>query len=942
MIELEGDLATNGGAEPRLRHTPVDRPPLLLPNLLQDVAELGPLLLHELQRGVPLNAYLLAAGLNQIVEDDLHRCPYALDSIAQEVAPIRRPMGGLAAGYLRRVGVALWHLRARQPYTRRLLRWQTNFAGLVQCLAEIAIVASPPAPEQTHELIARAEASITSFAHFPPRLLREVIRLPSAFRSFDQQPDDLARLAQRFSWRWPDQQRPLAVVGVRTSGSYLAPLQAAFLRACGYRDVHVLTYRPGHPMFGSERMLLREIVRRDGLVLLTDDPPERGTALAEAAAELTAIAVPARAIVLLVQLFGTPDTLPAALRRYERVVLPWEEWHIQGQIAPKAVQSTLRALLGPSVTVGDVEALPLTESPPVRGHVRRLYQLQLIGEAGRNASERRVYVKGAGLGYFGEHSLAIAKRLPGFIPEVFGFRDGLLYHAWPQEDSRLSLERPAERQAAVAAVVRYTLARHAALTVSADVSLRLARRRPVWESAADMLNEGFGRVAPLTRPMLRLALKHLLRVEHPSVIDGAMDPSHWLPGATPGTLLKLDFDERAFCNLDGYCYDAVFDLAGFAAACEDQEVRRHLRKAFADRAAGRIDAERWLLYQLFHLRRLQRQERKREGERPEIQRALSRRQQEYFEEVWFKDVRSSWSGPLCAIDIDGVLERGLLGFSAITPAGARSLRALSLHGYRPVLVSGRSLAEIRERCRAYGLAGGVAEYGAVIYNHRTGRDHVLLGDDDRSRLERLRRELPRMENVHLDSAYRHAVRAYRFDAAGARRGLLLETIALALAGSQAEGRLQPVAGASQTDFIVAGMDKGTGLRALAADLAPDAVSAGEMPVALAVGDTVSDLPMFNLAKMAFAPANADTGLRDAGVTVLKRPYQSGLAVAAARLLGHAPGGCSVCRAPHLSVQARLILPMMAAQDVGEWGKLREMLRIGVMLRPQSRSGGLDG
>lgn len=76
---------------------------------------------------------------------------------------------------------------------------------------------------------------------------------------------------------------------------------------------------------------------------------------------------------------------------------------------------------------------------------------------------------------------------------------------------------------------------------------------------------------------------------------------------------------------------------------------------------------------------------------------------------------------LCAFDLDGVLETRWHDFPAITPAGALALRALSRHGFRPVLATGRSLREVQSRCAAYRLAGGVAEYGAVIYDHIRGQ-----------------------------------------------------------------------------------------------------------------------------------------------------------------------------------------------------------------------------
>ena len=61
--------------------------------------------------------------------------------------------------------------------------------------------------------------------------------------------------------------------------------------------------------------------------------------------------------------------------------------------------------------------------------------------------------------------------------------------------------------------------------------------------------------------------------------------------------------------------------------------------------------------------------------------------------------------------------------------------------------------------------------------------------------------------------------------------------------------MRVVHGQGQTDFVWAGADKGTGLRALAARLS-------EPGCALAVGDTASDLPLFECAALARAPRNA--------------------------------------------------------------------------------------
>ncbi|MGH7904748.1 MAG: hypothetical protein ACREPA_11595, partial [Candidatus Dormibacteraceae bacterium] len=55
---------------------------LLVHDLLGDFSTLARLLGRELREGTRLNAFLLAAGLDQIAEDHLHRDPYDLQRAA--------------------------------------------------------------------------------------------------------------------------------------------------------------------------------------------------------------------------------------------------------------------------------------------------------------------------------------------------------------------------------------------------------------------------------------------------------------------------------------------------------------------------------------------------------------------------------------------------------------------------------------------------------------------------------------------------------------------------------------------------------------------------------------------------------------------------------------------------------------------------------------------
>ena len=118
-----------------------------------------------------------------------------------------------------------------------------------------------------------------------------------------------------FATRWPDRQRPLVVVGIRTSGSYLAPLCAAFLKRRGFQDVIALTMRPDRGISRSDLKVLQAAIRQNGLVLVVDDPPVTGSSYVKVIEEIERAGVPSVSVVLIVPLFGSRDTLAPLLHQ---------------------------------------------------------------------------------------------------------------------------------------------------------------------------------------------------------------------------------------------------------------------------------------------------------------------------------------------------------------------------------------------------------------------------------------------------------------------------------------------------------------------------------------------------------------------------------------------------------------------------------------------------
>jgi hydroxymethylpyrimidine pyrophosphatase-like HAD family hydrolase len=725
-----------------------------------------------------------------------------------------------------------------------------------------------------------------------PILGSDVIVLPACFRDFDQRPEDARWLADELiSSRQIPMNRPVWVVGVRTSGCYLAPLLVAALRARGRLQANLLTHRKGRPFLGRERAALRSCARADGLVLVTDDPPETGSSLVATACAVAAAGIADESIVMTLSLFGDADELPEALRRWPSVVQRWPDWAVQAQLTPDALRAGLASVLAPG---WKIEACgPVSVSASKRSHVRAYFQAQLTATDGRSES-RNIVVEGTGQGYLGRHPAAVASRLRDLVPRVYGFRDGLLYQEWLPAPDLPQPTRPSD------AAVDYIAARQRLLPVDSDPTPMMRNRQAVWEIAAQVLSGMYGPLGPAARLLLLEPMtRALLAVATMSIVDGDTRWQHWLPDPdNTDRLRKAEFGRWAFSNRELACYDAVYDLAGVAADPPDQALAVAVRSRFEQLTGQRVDGERWLLYRLAQLWGLRR---RREIDPTTVRRQSAVAVHDYLAETYGLGSPGQQSGPLCAIDLDGVLETDPLGYPVTSPAGTLALRALKAHGFSPVLATGRQLNDVRDRCRAFGLIGGTAEYGAVIF--RTCDELVvdMRSDAERALIEKVRDELPVADRrIEVDADYRYSVRA-RY-AGGPVPAHVISALPML-----ADSRLRIIQGQGQTDIVVADINKATGLRELRSMF-------GGAPLLMAVGDSAEDLPLLSTAAIAWAPRNADAAVRAAGVPRARYAYQSGLSHACAKLLGHRPGYCPVCQPAAFPRRTRIVLTALGLRE----------------------------
>jgi phosphoserine phosphatase len=857
-----------------------------------------------------LDAFLFAAGMLQVAEDALDSEPALVLQAAGRLRDGRRPSRGAAAtayALARSAGaVAAW----RPPAGVR--RWTLALSETVALLADRVCDARAPADEH---IAASLREVLDGLEAVPGAVRRRVARQPACFRAFDQHPDDMRELVARFAGLRPARDRPLLVAGVRTSGSYLAPLAAASLRAAGYTDVHVVTLRPARRLRVDQRALCRSVSGRGGLALVCDDPPASGRAVGGVARDLERRGLE---VVLLLSLFG--DALPASLRGLHSVVLAQADWAVTARLEPASVKAAVAQLSGPGTDVVSCERLPDAPCRPARGHVRRAYRIGVRVATTGELRTRMIGVEGVGLGHFGAHALAVHHALEPFLPAVLGLRDGLLYREWLPVERRADRSRAGDRERVAARLAGYVDARARALALREDHTLSARGERPAWEIAGLILAAAFGPAEPAARVLLiDPAVRRLLHVSRPAETDGRMELSCWF-AARDGELVKVAWAEPSDAGGRAASCDPVCDLAQVAGRSRDAAPAGALRAAWAALGREPVEPERWLLYELAHLWSARTGPPEAD---PTLREGSARAMRDYFHEVFFADLRPTVDGPLCAIDVDGVLELEVLGFPALSPGAAAALRALIAHGHRPVLVSGRGIAEIAERCAAYRLPGGVAEYGAVMHVAADGATTSLLTADETAALDRIREALSGAAGVRVDPTCRHVVRAHVLDGGGRRRPPPSATVTAAIGSAAARG-VRTIVGDGQTDVVITRVDKAVGARALAARLGAD--PRARTPLHFAVGDTGADAPMLALAARPFVPAHATGAVRASG-RVTRHPYQAGLCEAVGELLGHPPGSCAECRVADAGDSRRLLLALLALREGGMRGVPRQALRV---------------
>jgi len=421
------------------------------------------------------------------------------------------------------------------------------------------------------------------------------------------------------------------------------------------------------------------------------------------------------------------------------------------------------------------------------------------------------------------------------------------------------------------------------------------------------------------------------------LVDGKMAPSEWIVG--PSGMLKTDYEHHGFGKHELNVSDPAYDLADTIlqfglSADEERDLLRYYEESTRDISVKnrlffyKLLAGFWSLSRSLEALNKQPCHQADEFNKQYIHAwdFLTKECAHFCGDRCHRPQWPKWHSSVIALDVDGVLDRRMFGFPTTTASGIRALRCLHAHGYALAINTARSAREVKEYSSAYGLVGGVAEYGSYIFDAVGKHERILVSGKALGQLEELRQALRQIPGIFINDGYEYSIRAYSYQRNGTVP--LPTNMVPNLVAALKLDLLRVHQTSIDTTIIASDVDKGRGLAALL-ELAgrPDAAT-------VAIGDSEPDLAMFRVADQCFAPGRIGRPdlVKAVGGKVVRAPAQRGL-LEISRLLTHRDGiRCQKC--PPLEIegsdQDRLFLDLL---EIADKEPLALLLR--ALLRPAS-------
>jgi hydroxymethylpyrimidine pyrophosphatase-like HAD family hydrolase len=864
---------------------------------------------------VATNIFLLSCGLLNCVDGHLRGLALRLPGRVG-----RTVVGRGANRFAETISAYPW---SQRRVGRLRDQWRSHLDNFLKLIVSQRAVDAKRLSDSGHKL-----ARLGSL--LPRKLLGNRLAIPSPFSHLDLTPNDVLLLGRIFMQRFPGRAQPLLIVGMRTAGSYFAPLLRALLETEGYRSVELLTVEPLKGVGRREERELKRFATRGCWALIVDDPPDSSRTLLAASDILRRAGFAAGNVKFLAPTHPASPTWFKTLPESSVITLLPEQWHKYDLLNSKVVELRLgeyfrsrnfaRVSVAASRRADEFNALIKNTASDERGvRLKRIFEVRLETPEGKKQTQY-VLAKSVGWGWLSYRAFLMAHRLTEFVPPLLGLRDGILYMEWiPQS----TVETDNKRNVLLEASAVYVAARVRRLNLGAAAGIDLKR----YNNASRLLEKAFSRAygrfpADL---LMRSRVGGLVRdVECPcsTLVDGNMNSDEWILG--PRGPLKTDYEHHAMgktaLNVTDPAYDLADTILDLALSPEQESslIKQYIAESGDATVARRLFTHK-LLAGLWAMNQTQQQLLSSHPRGRDAQRDYHLR----FMNAWnfltvqtarycgsLCDLRSDmcWRAPLIVLDLDGVLDRRVFGFPCTTAAGIQALSLLSAHDFSVALNTARSAAEVKDYCKAYSLAGGVAEHGGYLWDAVRQRERVLISAETVRQLQELRRHLQGVPGVFLDERHQYSIRAFTYRKRPL--GLIDSLLSSAHSASVGDGALAPISThilyqmlvdlrldrlafhhtTIDTAIVAKEADKGTGLTALRNFVL------GDDAETIAVGDTEHDLPMFRMASRSFAPSNINCRVQAQllGCQIAHYAYQRGLLEIVTKIIDANKERCEQC------------------------------------------------
>src|SRR5215467_7706401 len=220
------------------------------------------------RREVETNIFLFCCAISESVDDFLLGKIWDFSNVRKSV-PLSGPFTRAAELLLNQ------RRKIRERRWSQLSRWRESWDHVLQVLIRGFLSGNKKTPSQLGPSIRELESLLAS--GLPGVLLDSRPRIPAAFHAQDLTHLDIVKLTQKLVEAIPERKRPILVVGLRTAGSYFAPVVQAHLSLEGFEDVSSVTIRPKSGVGYSEMRRLKQAAAKNAVAVVIDEPGGTGT-----------------------------------------------------------------------------------------------------------------------------------------------------------------------------------------------------------------------------------------------------------------------------------------------------------------------------------------------------------------------------------------------------------------------------------------------------------------------------------------------------------------------------------------------------------------------------------------------------------------------------------------------------------------------------------------